>query len=190
MLSRYHVSLGKLIEELGGPPARGLTPALTPEQVQVIPFLPSPFEKMLVKASLSGEISQKEIGQKYGISQPAVSYRLHRAIERLEFLSKFPRLPRARMLTLLRSAGLEKDDVSMMVCLYKTTCQSSAAKELGIPPGRVRYRLNRTVTHLEKLVSEGRSDLDSILTALRMIRDNAAILHPLPPPRACSSQAV
>ena len=95
-------------------------------------------------------LKQTDIAEIFGVSQPTVCYRLQRAASRIQFLLDLP---------VLNIEDLERDlggflsdplDVKIMVLMYQTTCQSEAAKQLGVSQGLVRHRFLRSLSRMEQ----------------------------------------
>lgn len=98
--------------------------------------------------------TQTEIAFLFRVSQPTVCYRLQRASLRLHFLLTLPSLTEEEMAQMIRDLHkvLKKpeEDVQIMMLMYETSCQSVAAKMLGMSQGKVRHRLMRSLKILEK----------------------------------------
>jgi DNA-directed RNA polymerase specialized sigma24 family protein len=124
------------------------------DQVRVhVDRLP-PFEADVVDMYFFHRKSQQDIADFFSVSQPTVCYRLKRAIERIQFLLQVPSGVRESMLK--RDLGRVIQDpvnLNILAMLWATTCQSEAAKRLGVTQGLVRYRFLRSVTRLEQWVA-------------------------------------
>lgn len=97
--------------------------------------------------------TQTEIAFLFRVSQPTVCYRLQRAAKRIHFLLSRPTLSESMMKKMkedFHQVLKDPDDVRIMELMYETSCQSVAAKELGVSQGRVRHRLMRSLKILEK----------------------------------------
>lgn len=97
--------------------------------------------------------TQTEIAFLFRVSQPTVCYRLQRAAKRIHFLLSRPTLSDEMMRKMkedFHQVLKDPDDVRIMELMYETSCQSVAAKELGVSQGRVRHRLMRSLKILER----------------------------------------
>lgn len=107
---------------------------------------------------------QTEIAYIFGCSQPTVCYRLQRATSRIQFLLQLPQVAEE---DLLRDMGLflpDPQDVRIMHLMWRTTCQSEAAKELGVSQGLVRHRFLRTIKRMKQFIQteDLREDLQEL----------------------------
>lgn len=112
-----------------------------------------PFEADVVHMYFFSRKSQQDIADFFSVSQPTVCYRLRRAIDRIQFLLQMP--------VGVREPALKKDlsrivndpmNLNILATLWTTTCQSEAAKRLGVTQGLVRYRFLRSVNRIEQWV--------------------------------------
>jgi DNA-directed RNA polymerase specialized sigma24 family protein len=116
---------------------------------------------------------QLDIATIFGITQAAVSYRLERGIKRIQFLLSIPQITEDELKadlpevfpassscpkcasTVVASCpvcegkGTILIDVSILVGMWRTTCQSEVANTLGLTQGRVRHRFFKAVEILQ-----------------------------------------
>lgn len=192
-LRTLKVVFPELIQRLGGPAAKVTTKqrGVTDQQRELLQHLPD-IERSMLTAYFSGA-KQQEIAEKYNMTQPGVSYRLGRALERLRFLEFYPFLSESVIETALVEFGFNTEEAKVLSIICGTTCQSSAAKALKWSQGKVRHHhwkaIDRLKSHLTQLhvASEhtaGGVDipktLSDILLSLELVRDNPAILHEYP----------
>lgn len=113
-----------------------------------------PFEADVVNMYFFYRKSQQDIADFFSVSQPTVCYRLKRAIDRIHFLMQVP--SGVRESALKRDLGRIIDNpmnLNILATLWTTTCQSEAAKRLGVTQGLVRYRFLRSVSRIEQWVA-------------------------------------
>lgn len=91
---------------------------------------------------------QTEIAFIFDCSQPTVCYRLQRATARIQFLLQLPRVEEAALLRDMRAFLKDDLDVQIMHLMWQTTCQSEAAKRLGVSQGLVRHRFMRSIKRM------------------------------------------
>lgn len=111
-----------------------------------------PFEADVVDMYFFYRKSQQDIADFFSVSQPTVCYRLKRAISRIQFLLQ---VPSVRESVLKKDLGKIIEDpmnLNILATLWVTTCQSEAAKRLGVTQGLVRYRFLRSVNRVEHWV--------------------------------------
>lgn len=152
-----------------------------------------PIERAILHHVLKGE-SQTSAARTLGISQPSISYRVRKALWRLEILWLYPRLTQAQVRAAIRASGyratgapLEKMLVKAVALLLKTTCQTHAAAEFGRSQGWLRYQATKLRAHLRAerdKVAGARSDFpappvstawDSLLTAMDIVAEHGNI---------------
>lgn len=95
---------------------------------------------------------QTEIAFIFGCSQPTVCYRLQRATARIQFLLQIPHVEESELLRDMEAFLTDPLDVKIMMLMWSTTCQSEAAKQLGITQGKVRHRFLRTLNRMRSFV--------------------------------------
>lgn len=98
-------------------------------------------------------MKQEQIAKVFGITQAAVSYRLHRGIRRLQFLQTIPELDREDFEMEL-GPKFSDQDREILWLMYETTCQSEIAKRLSLTQGRVRHRFFRALAKIKELIAE------------------------------------
>lgn len=95
-------------------------------------------------------LKQTDIASIFGVSQPTVCYRLQRAINRIKFLLQVPQVSNEDMRRDLSRFLSDPMDIDIMIYMYNTTCQSEAAKRLGVSQGLVRHRFIRTIDRMSR----------------------------------------
>lgn len=95
---------------------------------------------------------QADIADIFGVTQAAISYRLDRGLQRIKFLLEIPPVTEE---DLRRDLPLvfKEIDVSILVGMWQTTCQSEVASRLGLTQGRVRHRFFKAVKTLAEAAS-------------------------------------
>lgn len=116
---------------------------------EIMESLP-PIEYDFVDLYFFRHLKQTDIASIFGVSQPTVCYRLQRAIDRIKFLLQLPQVDRDEMRRDLGRFLSDPMDIDIMVYLYETTCQSEAAKRLGVSQGLVRHRFIRTIERMSR----------------------------------------
>lgn len=91
---------------------------------------------------------QTDIASIFGVSQPTVCYRLQRAAERIRFLLQLPAFDEETARPIIDSVLRDPVDVEIIMRMYRTTCQSEVAKEMGVSQGFVRHRFIRSTNRL------------------------------------------
>jgi hypothetical protein len=97
---------------------------------------------------------QADIAAIFEVTQAAVSYRLDRGIQRIKFFLSVPQLTEEELREDLPRVPFKPIDVDILVGMWRTTCQSEVAKQLGQTQGLVRHRFFVAVKTLEKRASE------------------------------------
>lgn len=100
---------------------------------------------------------QADIAEIFDVTQAAISYRLDRGLQRIKFLLSIPQITEEEMRDNLPFVPLKPIDVDILVGMWKTTCQSEVATQLGLTQGRVRHRFFGAVKLLEKKANEDSS---------------------------------
>jgi hypothetical protein len=119
-----------------------------------------------------------DIADIFGVSQPAIRYRIQRGLARLRFLAAFPELDPVQMRLDFTQVGLDNHDCDILIAMYETTCQSAAAKRLDLTQGLVRHRFLKALDVLDALGCEPYS---VYALAFRKIQLNFNILHEIKP---------
>lgn len=98
---------------------------------------------------------QTDIAEIFNVTQAAVSYRLKRALERIQFLIEMPNVTREEIYEDLKLIMPSELDALIFVEMFETSCQSEAANRLSLSQGRVRHKFltNRWVL-AEALLSQ------------------------------------
>ena len=118
-------------------------------------------------------VNQTGIAEIFKVSQPTVCYRLQRAASRILFLVSLPEIEPEEVQRLLDKHLEDPVDRKIMLYMAESTCQSDAAKKLGVTQGFVRHRFIRSVEkfreipEMEALVKV----YDSVSTHLNILRE-------------------
>jgi DNA-directed RNA polymerase specialized sigma24 family protein len=99
------------------------------------------------------KMKQEQIAKLFGITQAAVSYRLHRGIRRIQFLRTIPELERDQFELELGPKFCEQDR-EILWRMHETTCQSEIAKQMNLTQGRVRHRFFRALQKIKDLIAD------------------------------------
>jgi len=94
-------------------------------------------------------INQTDIAAIFGVSQPTVCYRLQRATRRIQFILQLPDITQPQLEVAMGEFLEDPLDAKIMVLMWQTTCQSEAAKQLGLTQGMVRHRFKRSVKRMK-----------------------------------------
>jgi DNA-directed RNA polymerase specialized sigma24 family protein len=115
---------------------------------------------------------QTDIATIFRVSQPTVCYRLQRAADRIKFLLKLPVLKEEEARPVLEKVLGDATDVTIMLRMYETTCQSEVAKHLGVSQGFVRHRFLRSILRLRNAgLSEMADIFDMVGANLNILRE-------------------
>jgi len=130
--------------------------------------------------------NQKDIAKMFGVTQGAVSSRLIRAKERLEFLRKMPKITSEDIDKDLNMFGeLERDIIKIML---ETTCQSKTAHMLNKKYGwsemekkrmtqvKVRHRFLKCIISLKNSKKDNKK-YDKYYRLLEYLKKNLYMLH-------------
>ena len=150
---------------------------------EILDLLP-PREADFVELYYFRHMKQTDIAEIFQVSQPTVCYRLQRATSRIQFLLELPDMEEGELETALNGFLSDDLDVRIMMHMYETTCQSEAAKRLGVSQGLVRHRFIRSIERMESMES-----MAKYAKTFRMISANLNILREVKRP-ARGSQAV
>jgi predicted XRE-type DNA-binding protein len=93
---------------------------------------------------------QADIAEIFEVTQAAISYRLDRGLQRIKFLLSIPQITEVEMRSNLPYVPLKPIDIDILIGMWKTTCQSEVATQLGLTQGRVRHRFFGAIKLLEK----------------------------------------
>ncbi len=93
--------------------------------------------------------TQTDIAEIFKVSQPTVCYRLHRATARIRYVLELPDIEDDELIDLITPILDKPEDVKIMYLMFKTTCQSAVAKELGVTQGKVRHRFIRSLKKIK-----------------------------------------
>lgn len=111
-----------------------------------------PREADLITLYHRDKLKQEQIAKLFGITQAAVSYRLHRGIRRIQFLRTIPELDKDRF-DLELGPEFSDQDREILWRMYETTCQSEIAKQMKLTQGRVRHRFFRALSKIKDLIA-------------------------------------
>ena len=117
-----------------------------------LPRIPSR-EKDLISLYYRDHMKQEQIARLFGITQAAVSYRLHRGIWRIKFLRTIPELEQDTF-KLELGPKFTNQDLEILWRMYETTCQSAIAKDMNLTQGRVRHRFFRSLHKIKEMIAE------------------------------------
>ena len=144
------------------------------EKLKLIP----PKEADMISLYYMYKKDQADIGKIFGLTQGDVSYRLARAVERLQYLLELPEVDKAQMIEDLRPYMPDTTYLEIMIGMWKTTSQSVVARQLNTTQGRVRYRFVRGIEILKNNLQLNK-DLDVYVRLFDMVASNYNILHEL-----------
>jgi DNA-directed RNA polymerase specialized sigma24 family protein len=117
-------------------------------------------EADLISMYYQSRMKQEQIAKVFGITQAAVSYRLHRGIRRIQFLRTIPELDREDFELELGPKFMDQDR-EILWLMYETTCQSEIAKRLSLTQGRVRHRFFRSLARIKELITEEAREVEA-----------------------------
>jgi len=112
-----------------------------------------PREADLIRLYHKDKMKQEQIANLFGITQAAVSYRLHRGIKRIQFLRTIPELEHDQFELELGPKFCDQDR-EILWRMNETTCQSEIAKQMNLTQGRVRHRFFRSLQKIKDLIAE------------------------------------
>lgn len=114
----------------------------------ILPQLPAR-EADFVDLYFFKHCKQTDIANIFRVSQPTVCYRLRRAVNRIQFLLRYPALNPTETAERLKMAIDDPVDVSILLLMYETTCQLETARRLNVSQGLVRHRFFRSIKKLQ-----------------------------------------
>ena len=132
------------------------------------------------------KMKQTDIAKIFRVSQPTVCYRLKRAIERIQYLFNLPTVDLEEMEEFLQAVLDDQLDVTIMLQMVETTCQSEVAKWNGLSQGLVRHRFIRTLKRLKALAEED-EESSFYYKVFRMVSENLNILREISRSKATTS---
>ncbi len=142
-------------------------------------FLP-PLEADVIELHYGRKKTQTDIGIIFGMSWPAVGYRLRRAVERIRFILSVPAMKEADMRRELAALFEDSDDVEIFVGLWETTCIAEIARRMGWREQRVGYRFARGLRLLREAVARGEEKFTGYLQLFSAIDAQPNILREMP----------
>jgi hypothetical protein len=118
---------------------------------------------------------QTELGIIFNRTQAAISYRIKKAITRLKFLLSLPEVGEEDIRRDL--SGLFKaQDIEIMVGMFRHTCQTQVARDLGSNQCFIRHRFHKNIRILDR--EREYDDLyEPYYDLFSKIRDNTNILR-------------
>lgn len=125
-----------------------------------------PREADLIEKYYRDRMKQEQIAKLFGITQAAVSYRLHRGIRRIQFLRTIPELDRDQF-ELELGPKFSDQDREILWRMYETTCQSEIAKQMNLTQGRVRHRFFRALQKIKDLIADEVREKQAVLQTLK-----------------------
>jgi hypothetical protein len=127
---------------------------------------------------------QKEIAEYFSVTQGAISHRLSRACERLEFLRDMPKVN--GNLSKILSAYFTPFEIDLIITMIQTTCQSRTAHLLNkkyrlvdnerMTQVKIRHKFDRYIERVEKL-KRGHAELVVCFNLMRYIKRNLYMMH-------------
>lgn len=125
-----------------------------------------PREADFVELYFFNHKTQTDIAEIFKVSQPTVCYRLQRATSRIQFVLSLPDVSQKELKTVLVGFLSDPEDVSIMMLMYETTCQSAVAKRLGVTQGKVRHRFMRSTKRMLESESPKMAKIAQIFQAI------------------------
>ena len=110
--------------------------------------------------------TQNDIAEVFGMTQAAVSYRIQRAMQRLQFFASVPDIDPTMIREDLASV-LKPSEIDIVESMYWTTCQSKTAELLGRTQGYVRETFARVI---DKLLESPNRDHEDYATYFRELQ--------------------
>ena len=116
---------------------------------EILDLIP-PREADFIDLYFFKRVRQTCIAEMFNVSQPTICYRLRRGAARIKFLLDLNPYTTDFLEKEIRRVLSDPTDVSIMMGMLKTTCQSDVARDLGVTQGFVRHRFLRSIELLEK----------------------------------------
>jgi hypothetical protein len=160
-------TLNDMIESSDEPPKKFAIDNLD-ALLDKLPLLEADFVFLYFKANKK----QSDIAKIFSCTQAAVSYRLKKAVKRVQFILSIPDIEEDQMRADLRKV-MSDLDVEILIGMYKTTCQSWVAEKLGLSQGLVRHRFFKNLHVLKKK----REFIEPYYTIFDRISENFNILR-------------
>ena len=130
--------------------------------------------------------NQKDIAKIFDVTQGAVSSRLRRAADRLQFLRDLPKISDEEIDLQLSKIFTEPIEIAIIKCMRATTCQSKTAKIINeqfelkngavMTQVKVRHRFLKCLAKLEVL-KENDPKYVKFHSLLLFIKNNLYLLH-------------
>lgn len=118
---------------------------------------------------------QTELGIIFNRTQAAISYRIKKAIRRLQFLASLPEVDED-MIRHDLSGIFNSHDLDIMCGMFRHTCQTQVAKDLGSNQCFIRHRFHKNIKILERR-AEFEDTYVKYFELFVKIRDNTNILR-------------
>lgn len=136
---------------------------------------------------------ERDIGAIFGLTQAAISYRLGKAVKRIQFLREIPKISRGELREVLAEAlqagtskgqvtncgwRLEKylaEDLEILMCYLETTSQQAAIDKFQTGNARVMIVWRKAVRGLKKASPERASVASVALEYLNLVRKTPAL---------------
>lgn len=135
---------------------------------KILPLLP-PREADFIELYYFHKMKQTDIATIFRVSQPTVCYRLQRAAYRIRFLLSLPEIEDGELEKVFTGFLADPLDIQIMSLMYRTTCQSEVAKQLGVTQGFVRHRFIRAIGRMG--FEEVRHNNDPEKSVWRQVRE-------------------
>jgi len=134
------------------------------------------------------EKNQAEIATIFKVCQGTVCHRLKKAVSRIRFLLSLPKVIIEDMRTDL-SLILPDRDVNILIEMYRKTCQSQVALELGLSQCYVRHRFLQSIEKLKEHIEDD-VKYEEYVEIFSSIKDNFNILREIKLPRWSRSDRI
>ena len=119
----------------------------------ILPLL-SQTDREIIQLYYIKKVKQRDLAVYFGVSQPAIHYRIVQAFNRLRFLASIPQVTEEELHKCLSEALKDENgvanpkDVTIMIGMWQTWCQSKVARTLGVSQGFVRHHFLRSVKRI------------------------------------------
>jgi predicted transcriptional regulator len=131
--------------------------------------------------------NQKDIAKMFSVTQGAISSRLRRAADRLQFLRDLPKITDEEIETVLSKVFDDRIEIEIIKCMKETTCQSRTAtlinerfhltdEKARMTQVKVRHRFEKCLAHLAVLKETDVKYL-RFYNLMKFIKDNLYALH-------------
>jgi predicted transcriptional regulator len=131
--------------------------------------------------------NQKDIAKMFSVTQGAISSRLRRAADRLQFLRDLPKITDSEIETHLSKIFKDPIEIEIIRCMKHTTCQSRTAvlvnekfnltgEKERMTQVKVRHRFEKCLARLADL-KETCPQYNKFYDLMKFIKDNLYALH-------------